>query len=262
MRLNSMKKKLFTLVILFAAIAVDAFAWNVSKETLTYDIMYKWGLINKKAGSVTLKATPESSSMFKAKLTASTAPWADKYYMVRDTLKGEINSTSFIPSYYEKISHEGGDYNRDLLYYTHSGDTHTANATRWRLHKKDTEVIKTTQTYSATGLSMDMLSAYFYMRQISYQDMKAGDTVKFNVFSGSKKETLTIKYKGVVTLELNKKKYSAYRITFIFTTDGGKVSSDNMDAWISTTDSRIPLLLEGKLVVGKVRAVYSGAMPE
>ena len=61
-------------------------------------------------------------------------------------------------------------------------------------------------------------------------------------------------------MEIDKKKYPSYHITFTFTTAGGKTSSDNMDAWISSGTDRIPLLLEGKLPVGKVRAIYSGEL--
>ena len=91
--------------------------------------------------------------------------------------------------------------------------------------------------------------------------MKKGESVKLNIFSGSKKEILTIHFKGVEMVEVQNKRLPAYHITFTFTTDGGKISSDNMDAWISTTSNRIPLLLEGKLPVGKVRGVYSGPLP-
>lgn len=67
--------------------------WKVPKERLTYDVMYKWGLINKKAGSVALTTTlPSSGNRFKATLTGATAPWADKFYKVRDTLRGTIDS--------------------------------------------------------------------------------------------------------------------------------------------------------------------------
>ena len=37
-------------MLLTLAIPAMASAWNVPKERVTYDIMYKWGLINKKAG--------------------------------------------------------------------------------------------------------------------------------------------------------------------------------------------------------------------
>ena len=181
--------------------------------------------------------------------------------MVRDTLKGSIDKTSFYPSYYEKIAHEGGAFDHDILKYTRSGNTVTAQANMWRKRKKETEIRRIDDmTHTAEGLTMDMLSAFYYMRQIPYATMNKGESVVLNVFSGKKKETLTIHYQGTEDVELDKTKYPAYHITFTFTTAGGKTSSDNMDAWISTAPERIPLLLEGKLPVGKVRALYSGPM--
>ena len=62
-------------MLLTLAIPAMASAWNVPKERVTYDIMYKWGLINKKAGSVALETHPDSAtSQFRARLTAATAP--------------------------------------------------------------------------------------------------------------------------------------------------------------------------------------------
>lgn len=248
-------------MLLFIGSFTGAVGRTVPKETVTYDVMYKWGLINKKAGSVAITTFPESgSSVFNARLTAATAPWADKLYLVRDTLKGRIDYDTFFPSYYEKITHEGGDYNRHLLYFSRNGDTAKAEATRWRLHKKDKEVVKSTKVHEAKGQSMDMLTAFYFMRQLKFQQMKTGDAVKVNIFSGTQKEILTIRYKGVEMVELHGKRYPSYHITFTFTTDGGKISSDNMDAWIATDGTHIPLLLEGKLPVGKVRALYSGSL--
>ena len=245
---------------LFSASAAGK--WMVPKEKLTYDVMYKWGLINKKAGSATITTYPDASpSEFRAHLSAASASWADRFYMVRDTLKGSINKETFFPSYYEKIAHEGGAYDRDVLHYTRTTDTVTATAKMWRKRKKEKEIRQLEAVHTATGATMDMLSAFYYMRRIPYDTMRKGEAVSLNVFSGKKKETLTIHYDGLETIEIDKKWFACYHITFTFTTGGGKVSSDNMDAWISTGRGRIPLLLEGKLPVGKVRAIYSGALP-
>lgn len=92
--------------------------------------------------------------------------------------------------------------------------------------------------------------------------MESGESVRLNIFSGKKKEFLTIHYRGLTDVKLNKERLPAYHITFTFTQEGGKVSSDAMDAWISTGAARIPLLLEGKLPVGKVRALYSGNLSD
>ena len=253
---------LIQLAILLCMAAPCAFGWNVPRERLTYDVMYKWGLINKKAGSVSLVTRPHSTKNdFQAVLTAATAPWADNIFMLRDTLMGTINSSNFLPIYYEKIAHEGGAYDRDILHYTRSGNNVKAKAELWRRRKKETTVTHSEQIHEAEGVTLDMLSSFYYMRQLPFPTMKKGDTVKMNIFSGKKKEILTIHFQGMEDVKIGKSKYPAYHITFTFTTEGGAVSSDNMDAWISTDAERIPLLMEGKLPVGKVRAVYSGTIP-
>lgn len=263
MRMTTTKRLITSSLILIQFLtAIAAGNWSVPQERITYDVMYKWGLINKKAGSATIVTdTSSDNSQFKAQLSAASAPWADKYFLVRDTLRGKIDKLTFLPSYYEKIAHEGGAYDRDILRYTRSGNKVTATAQMWRKRKKETEIRRLDDmTHTADGLTMDMLSAFYYMRSIPYHTMKKGESVSLNVFSGKKKELLTIHYDGMEDVELDKKKYPCYHITFTFTTSGGKVSSDNMDAWISTAPAHIPLLLEGKLPVGKVRALYTGTV--
>lgn len=257
-------KMTFSMALCFCSLcAWGAGKWEVKPETVTYDVMYKWGLINKKAGSVAMTTTFGNSGKdsFSALLTAASAPWADKFFMVRDTLKGTIDSHTMLPSYYEKISHEGGAYSRDLLRFSRTSSVTRADATRWRRSKKATEITMSTAVHEAQGVTLDMLSSYYFMRRLDYASMQPGQSVRMNVFSGKRKELLTIHYQGLDNVEIGKKNCTAYHITFTFTTEGGKESSDSMDAWISTAPSRIPLLLEGKLPVGKVRAVYSGVLP-
>ncbi len=234
--------------------------WTVPNEALTYDVMYKWGLINKKAGSVSLRTTLKGER-FHAHLSGATASWADHFYPVRDTLIGEIDTRTFLPFRYEKIAHEDGDYTHDEVVFSRHGNGTRGAATHRRKRKKDDQMSVATKELTADGVALDMLSSFYYMRKIDYSGMKKGETVKVNVFSGRKKEWLTIHFKGIETVKIGKEKRPAYHITFTFTTDAGKVSSDNMDAWISTGAEKIPLLLEGKLPVGKVRALYSGKLP-
>ena len=86
--------------------------------------------------------------------------------------------------------------------------------------------------------------------------MKPGDKKELTVFSGKRKEKLTITYHGLENVNIDKTEYPAYKISFSFTAEGGKKSSDDMEAWISTASGHIPLKLEGKLPVGKVQCFY------
>ena len=109
---------------------------------------------------------------------------------------------------------------------------------------------------SGTGTTLDMLSSFYYMRHVDYPSMKPGQSVVTNIFSGTKKEILNITYHGLNEVELDKKKYTCYYITFTFTQGNGKKSSDDMSAWISTDSSRIPIKLMGSLPVGSIRCYY------
>lgn len=255
-------KKLLLLALTLLTISATALAWTASKECLTYNVTYKWGLIHKKAGEVSLTTSPSASKKeFNSVLIAATAPWADRFFMLRDTLMGSIDSQTLLPYYYERIAHEGGSYSHDILHYTRTANKVSAKASIWRKRKKATEITNDERTHEAEGTTLDMLSSFYYMRNINFDTMTAGDTVKLNIFSGKKKEYLTIHFQGTEDVKIDKTKYPGYHITFTFTTEDGKVSSDDMDAWISTDPTRIPLLMEGKLSVGKIRAIYSGPIP-
>ena len=93
------------------------------------------------------------------------------------------------------------------------------------------------------------------MRSIDYGNWKVGESETITIFSGKRKEALTIKCHGIDDVKVDKKTFRCYHITFIFTSDGGKKTSDDMDAWISADVRRIPIKIEGKLPVGKVRCV-------
>ena len=81
--------------------------WSVygqSTEKLNYVVTYKWGLIQKDAGDVTITKKPHGSG-YELRLIAKTKPWADKIYKVRDTLTSYTKSSKYSPEHYIYIAH-------------------------------------------------------------------------------------------------------------------------------------------------------------
>lgn len=226
-------------------------------ESIDYRVMFKWGLVNKKAGTVNLSTYDKAGgATFDALLTARSAKWADAFYEVRDTLKGEMSATTLEPLFYEKISHEGGHYKHDRLDYQRSGDKVTARCHRVNRPNPKAKTTESTITLEADGLTLDMLSAFYFMRRLNFNTMQPGETKVLTVFSGTKKETLTITYLGKENVKIDRDIMPSYHIKFRFTGKGGKKSSDDMHAWISESVDRIPLKLVGKLPVGQVQCYY------
>lgn len=248
---------LFVLSLTTLACAEDAAsAYVPGPEKLNYKVMYKWGLISKQAGTVKIYTHSFDNGWFSSTLIGQSASWADKFYSVRDTLRCTIMADKLEPTYYEKIAREGGDYKRDVINYTRWRDEVTGFCQRWRQKKKSDTETYSHITIKGTGVTLDMLSSYYYMRHIDYPNMKKGDTVTTNVFSGKKKEILNIIYLGQKSIEIDGKDHLCYYIKFTFTGDNGKQSSDDMYAWISTDSNRIPLMLLGNLPIGSIRCYY------
>ena len=245
-------KRLLTTVLLMVAIVLpqQAFGRDYSNETLNYEIVYHWGMIWKHAADATLSIR-KSGNGYKAQLTGKTRSWADKVYPVRDTLKCTLNS-DLKPLVYEKLTHEKDYYARDVVKFSYNYSHTNAHCTRYR--KSGT----TTIDLSAKAQAYDMLSVFYMLRNLNYDELARNKNYTTVIFSGKEKEYLTINYKGVESIKMRDgSKRQAHCITFRFTQKGGKQSSDNITVWMATDESRIPLLLVGKLPVGEVKCYYT-----
>lgn len=195
----------------------------------------------------------KSGHNYDASLSARTISWADKVFRVRDTLSCTIQPSGMRPIVYRKASHEGKHSGIDIVRYSYNGNTSLAECTRIRPGKANNVV-----RLQANGQAYDMLSIFFYIRALDYKAMVKNHIYTTTVFSGKKKETLRIRLVGTETIELrDKSKHVAYHVSFSFTTDGKKKSSDDMHTWISTDPSHKPLMMKGKLPIGEVRCYLS-----
>lgn len=248
-----MKAKIFIITILTLLLCGPARGEN--HELLNYVVTYKWGIIQKDAGDVKITRKPADAG-YEYKLTAKSKPWADRIYKVRDTLISNVDRHDKLPNHYTRIAHEKNRYSRDDISFDHSGTVAKGHATKVR-EKKDGTVNKTEKALEGGKPAFDLLSIFFYLREIDYENLKAGETVKTTIFSGDQVEKLTVSCLGKESVKLkDKSEHEAWHIVFKFTSGGGKKSSDDIDCWISTEDSHIPLLVIASLPVGQVRINY------
>ena len=236
-------------ILLLAAgslLSLMSHAVNYTNEMLNYQIVFSWGMVWKHAGDATL-SIKKTSTGYQAQLTGKTRSWADKVYPVRDTLKCTLNS-KLQPLRYEKLTHEKDYYARDLVEYSYNYSHTSAKCTRFRKSGD------TTTQLSAMCQAYDMLSVFYMLRDLDFAMLTASKPFTTVIFSGKEKEYLTIRYKGVEKVKMRDgSKREAHHVVFKFTQKGGKTSSDDLDAWLSTDDAHVPLLLQGALPVGKVK---------
>ncbi|MBQ4006069.1 MAG: DUF3108 domain-containing protein [Muribaculaceae bacterium] len=239
-------KRTILLLAVGSLMSLMSHAVNYTNEMLNYQIVFSWGMVWKHAGDATL-SIKKTSTGYQAQLTGKTRSWADKVYPVRDTLKCTLNS-KLQPLRYEKLTHEKDYYARDLVEYSYNYSHTSAKCTRFRKSGD------TTTQLSAMCQAYDMLSVFYMLRDLDFAVLTASKPFTTVIFSGKEKEYLTIRYKGVEKVKMRDgSKREAHHVVFKFTQKGGKTSSDDLDAWLSTDDAHVPLLLQGALPVGKVK---------
>lgn len=221
-------------------------------ETLKYVITYKWGLITKDSGEATLSLKNQGSKYY-IQLSGKTKPWADKLFMVRDTLVSVMDKATFRPISYTKAAHEGDKYGKDVIEYTYSGNNVTGKATKYR--DKKGKMTTENLDLAAKGATFDMLSVFYWLRSIDPATMTEGKKITATLFSGSHEETVKIWKVGEGQVKMrNGTKRDAWHIRFTFTSKGGKKTSDDIDAWLSKDGKRIPLEIKGSLPIGHASA--------
>lgn len=239
--------------IVFVGFSATALAdTNFGNETLRYVITYKWGLITKDSGEATMTLKNQGSRYY-IKLTGGTKPWADNLFRVRDTLVSVMDKNKFRPLSYTKIAHEGGKYAKDEIIYSYSGNNVSGKVSKHR--DKKGKISDSSFDLAANGDTFDMLSVFYWIRSFDPATMTDGKKMTATLFSGSHEETVKIWKVGEEKVKMRDGSMrDAWHIRFTFTSKGGKKTSDDIDAWLSKDDSRVPLVIRGSLPIGKVSA--------
>lgn len=245
--------KIFIIAIVAVACNLAASAsTKFSDETLKYVITYKWGLITKDSGDATLSLKNKGSRYY-IQLSGKTKPWADKLFSVRDTLISVMDKATFRPISYTKAAHEGDKYGKDVIEYSYSGNLVSGKATKYR--DKKGKVTTENLDLAAKGATFDMLSVFYWLRSIDPATMTDGKKITATLFSGSHEETVKIWKVGEGQVKMRDgSKRDAWHIRFTFTSKGGKKTSDDIDAWLSKDDRRVPLEIKGSLPIGHASA--------
>lgn len=223
------------------------------KEHLEYDVIYHWGVIWIKAATGSL-SIERSGELYNATVTAVTTPFADGIMKVRDTLNTVMRAHDLMPLHYQQISREGKLYRVTDVEF---------------IYRNDSTIGRTTMSYplegefssfdlSRNGDTFDMISIFYRLRQLPFNDMQAGDMIKTYIFSHRQIETLEVEYHGIQPIIIDDKEYSSYYIKFFFYNEDGSKKSDKISTWLSI-ENCIPLQVEGRLPIGSMKVQLRNA---
>ncbi len=248
-----MKKIIFLpllLLMLSAFVQQDQVARPVrayqAKEVLEYRVHY--GLIT--AGEAVMEVHPDHYMVngkvcHKITITGRSSGSFDLVMTIRDTWGTYIDTASLIPQKTYRDIRENNYRLKENVQFNYA--TKTASV----LHEhKDGR--KETKEYVIPNSLQDMVSGAYYLRNINFNNLKIGDTIKVKGFFEDKVYDMQIKYAGKEKIHTKFGKINAIKLQPIMpnneTFDGG----NSIRVWVSDDFNKVPLKIEADMFVGAV----------
>lgn len=250
-----MKKLLITIALLWSVTFVT-WGWTVPDQRLSYNVSFKWGMIDANMGVANIATfNIPGENRFLAHLSGESVKILTHRYVAEASIKGTLIAGELSPGVNcVTICNEKGMFAIETITKDIEGPSKLGPVTN-RL--SNGEVVRSRVSNYGSGLTLDLLGVYYYIRQIDYSKSTPGQKYHFCISNGSQSNLLDVEYLGKEDLD----DYGeTFHISFSFTSrSSGK--ADTMQAWISTSDSRIPLVINGSLSIGHITCRYLDSTP-
>lgn len=222
-------------------------------EELSYDMYFKYGLINTKAGKSSMIVSEEKydgKDVLKMQLIGNTKGVANKLFSLSDTLSC-VMTKDLVPLAYYKNAHESGDYTIEKATYSYAGNKIAIKTNRIRNGE-----FRFDEELSSESCIYDMLSVVYYARTLDYSTMMKGDKVSISCLSGKKIARMDIEDHGIEAINANdNKKYDCIKLVLVINADAFEDKKEAMTVYITNDYNRIPIRIDSKLKVGSTRAI-------
>lgn len=240
-------------VCLLAGMISPTFAVTKAKsakkvETLKYDAYWHWGFIWKKAGCGDLNLWEETTSDGKTRmhgqLCGRSLSIVESIMKVRDTLD-TWHTPDMIPIEFCKKTNEGSYQAIERNFYKsftngkeltpENVDSTHVDVYRWRVKKGNDR-----KRHSVDAVGHDMLSVFYLIRNLDYDNMQKGEKKQFRVHAGIKAQWLNVTYCGKEKCTLKSgKQYDALKVELTFASKDS--DSTPLSVWLAETPDHRPL---------------------
>ncbi|MFN3021110.1 DUF3108 domain-containing protein [Chryseobacterium sp. TY3] len=213
-------------------------------ESLTYRIHY--GFLT--AGSATLttsNATLNNKPYFYVKGVGQTSGAVKAFFKVNDVYESYINLYGQ-PYFYVRNVAEGSY--RQHLQSTFNHVNHTVHL----VDKKNTD--RPAKTINTAKGVQDMLSSFYYLRNLDDDQLKVGNVIKMNVWIDDEMFPFQLRIAGTENVSTKFGKINCLKI--IPSVMSGRVfkEKEGVTLWVSNDKNRVPILIKAELTVGAIKA--------
>lgn len=162
----------------------------------------------------------------------------DWFFKVRDRYETVLDAEGAFPWMFIRDVNEGG-------YKINQNYTFAQN--------RNIVINEKGKEFEAPEGIQDMLSSFYYARTIDFTKAKKGEVFTIWSFVDDEIWPLKIRYAGKEVVEVEGDKYNALKFHPVIQTGRLFKHEDDVSVWISDDANKIPLLAQGKVLVGSVK---------
>ncbi len=214
-----------------------------SGEWLEYKMSYS-GFVKAGTAQLELQETYlEGNSVFHAKGFGKTSKFISWFFKVEDRYESFFDSQKIIPYLFKRDVNEGG--------YIIKRDTRFNQKTK--IARVEDYKYNTVKEVAFDNVQ-DMISAFYYLRNLNIDTIKAGDEIKLNLFFDSKTFPFKLRFLGNETIKTKFGKLKAMKLRPIVQTGRVFKENESVTLWVTADQNKIPIRIKASLAVGSLKA--------
>ena len=245
MKISIMYRFLFIICLFFSVNTYSQSSSHSFKngEYLKYKIHY--GLLNAGFASVELEKSDQTNdSLFHAIGLGWTTGMVGFVFPVEDRYESYFSSINLKPNHFIRKVSEGG-YTQDKEVFF-DFNTHQAKEIN---HKKDTE-----KSFFIQNNVQDMISSFYYMRNVDFENLSENDSISVNMFFDGKMNPIKLIVLGRETIKSKFGKIKTIKVRPLVLKGRVFEDEENVTLWISDDLNKIPIKIKASLLVGAAKA--------
>jgi len=225
-------------------------------EVVNYHAYYNWGFIWINAGEVQFSVESDhvlDRPAYRMKAYGSTYKTYDRFFKVRDTFEVKVDTIHLEPFEFKRITYEGS-YRANYMYHFNRQDRSIS-----ALIQKEEEPQKQIQI-PWQSCSFDILTMVYKARNIDFSSYQTDDKIPINMVVDGKIHNLFIRYLGKEIIKnRDGRQFKCLKFSPLLVEGTIFKSGEDMTVWVTDDQNRIPIIVEAKILIGSVKAVFVDA---
>ncbi len=222
-------------------------------EIVRYSAYYNWNFIWVNAGEVTFSTKlikHQEKPAYFLKAIGTTYKGYDFFYSVRDTFEAIVDTTHLEPLYYMQSSNEGR-FNSHQYYWFNQLEKRVKTSVRM---EKEPIVLKDS---SFDNCASDVLSMVYKCRNMDFSKYHYNEKIPISLILDGKLEHLYVRYLGIEEVEdRQNRRFKCFKFSPYLPKNALFSGGEEMLVWVTTDKNRIPIVVEAKILIGSVKAIF------